>query len=450
MTAEASNRGACYGSGPSSHSRESLPVKLAAALTGQFGQMFTGVVATTILARTLGPAGKGLFTLALTVVVSGVAIIHLSVSAANSHFAGRYPETRRALVGNSIALAFLWGGLVTAACGLFLGGARSKSYPDLDQRLWGMALAAILPLLVYEFSCGLVMGLNAIRRFSLTILGRDLLFVVGLVVLVGLRSATPHTTFAVWVLVAVVGAAIMLRHSLVVLAAAPEMDIWLMGRTVKFGLQTHGANLFSTLKLKVDPILLALFLTPADVGYYSIATAMVAGLWYLPAGVAQVLVPHVSGQGDAAGNVLTPLLARLGFGSVVAAAVVLAVMGRRLIIWLPGPDYLPALPALILLLPGAALYSLAKMLSGDLMGRGRPQYAVFVSSVAFIANLIAAFFLIPRFGIIGAAAASTVTHAFTGLMFLHYFLQESGARARDVLIPQAGDFRLLRDRWNRR
>ncbi len=430
--------------------RETLPVKLIAAFTSQLGMLVGGVLITVLIARSLGPSGKGIFTLTMSVATTITTLVHFSISAGNAHYCGRQPEMRSAMVGNSIALALIWGGLVTGACALFLRGEWVRHLAGLDQRLWWMALVAVIPLLLLEFSNGLVIGMDRIRRFSLITLGQEIALLIGLAVLVLRGAMSPHTAVALCVTMTLLGGLFMLFHAISQLESAPYVDSAAFIKVVGMSIPSHVAYLFATLRLRADPVLIAMFLQSADVGYYSIATAMVAALRYLPNAIYIVLLPLVSGRGDEAGNEFTPVIVRLVFGLVVLAAFFLGLTGKWLISTFVGERYLPALPALLLLLPGATIYSLAIMLSGDLMGRGRPQYGLIVSTVAFFANILAYILLIPRFGIAGAAAASSVTSAFAGLMFLHYFLQESGASLSDVLLPRMSDIRLILNRSGRR
>jgi len=420
-----------------------LPGKLIASLGGQVGLMAVDILITMILARALGPTGKGLFTLCLTVASTIVVVAHGSLAIGGTYYGGRNPESRPAIVGNGIAVAFLWGGVLTAICGILLEMNWLQGLVVLDVRLWWMAVFAIIPLLLIEYAGGMVMAFDAVRSFSMTMLTREITLLFGLLILVKFQAASPYTAVSVWVLATLFAALLMLMHALRRLDEPARVEPSLIGKIGKISLQAHAANLFGTLKLRFDPLMLAWFLAPADVGYYSIATAMVIGLWYLPVAIAQVLLPLVSGKGDEEGNRMTPVIVRVGFACVIFASICLAILGKLLIIWLPGANYLPALPALLILIPGAAIFSLAKMLSGDLMGRGKPMYGMIISMAAFFANIIAGILLIPRFGIIGAAAASSVTHAFAGMMFLYYFLQESGLSASEVLIPRWGDLQLI-------
>lgn len=422
---------------------ESLTSKLVAAFSSQVGLFIGDVLITILVARTLGPAGKGLFSLTATVAATVTILTHLSLSTGATHLAGRFPHLRPALAGNSLALAIGWGGIVTAIFALCLTGSWPQHLAALDARLWGMALAAVIPLLLLEYGNGLVLGMDQIKLFSYTNLARETLLLLALAGLAFAGVMSAYTTAAVWVTSALVAGIFLFISTIRRLDSPPFVSIPTLKSTLRLSLQTHTANLFGSLKLRADPIMLGLFMQATDVGYYSIATAMVMSLWYLPAAVAQVLLPLVSGRGDIEGNRLTPLITRVSFGAVAVLAVIMALTSKWVIVLLIGEKFLPAVQPLLILLPGTTIFSLAKILSSDLMGRGLPKYGMMISMIAFLVNILAGILLIPKFGMAGAAAATSVTHAFSGLMFLHYFLVESGASASEVLIPRREDFDLL-------
>ena len=150
--------------------RESLFVKLTSAFGSQLGLLMFGMVAQFLLARFLGPAGKGTFSLTIALANTLTILAHFSLSSANSHFAGRYPDDRRAMVGNSIFIAFIWGAIVTALVVYVKGKVPEAYLPRISERMWGMALVAVIPLLLFEFGNGLVLGLNWIKRLRCHIL----------------------------------------------------------------------------------------------------------------------------------------------------------------------------------------------------------------------------------------------------------------------------------------
>ncbi|NQT33740.1 polysaccharide biosynthesis C-terminal domain-containing protein [bacterium] len=423
--------------------KEMLFTKLTSAFGSQVGVLLFGMSAQIILARTLGPSGKGTFSLAMAVASTLAVLAHMSLSSANSHFAGRHPDHRRAMVGNSLLLAFLWGAIVTGVV-IYLKNRIPAAYlPSLSDRLWGMVLVAIIPLLLFEFSNGLVLGLNWIRRFSLTLILKEALLLTGVGWLAYKGVLSVECAVAVWILACVAVAILQASSAWFRVGLSITVSPRLLWRMATFSLQSHTANVFGFLRLRFDWFMIDYFLDQRELGYYTIACMLIYALWYLPIAIAQVLIPHISSRisrDTEAGNELTPVLARLGTSVALLGALLLGVLGYPIILLLPGEEFLPAYPALLIMLPGGVMLGLARILAGDLIGRGLPKYSMVISISAFVINVVVNLIFIPKFGILGAAATASITHIFAGMMYVYFFTRVSGVRVRELLIMRKEDF----------
>jgi O-antigen/teichoic acid export membrane protein len=403
-----------------------------------------------VVARTLGTAGKGVFSLTLAVAITLATLIHLSLATGNSHFMGRFPDQRRALVGNSFLLAFLWGAIVTVIVLALRQKLPLEYQPKISPQLWGMALVAIIPLLLIEYSNGLVMGLDWIKRLSFSLVLKEALILGGVLWLATTSHISVEGAVSVWVIAIVIAALFQAFSAWYKVGLRITVSPKLFGSMALFSIQSHAANVFSFLKFRFDFFLIDHFLTSSELGIYSIAVVIVQVLWFLPKAFAQILIPHISWGGEDAAKELTPLLSRLGFTVAIAGGCLLSLLGRPLIGLLFTDSFLPAYQILLLLLPGAIIYSFAGMLSGDLIGRGLPRYAMLTSILAFVLNVAVNIVFIPKFGLVGAAIAATLTHAFSGLMFLFYFIRESGVSIRDATILKHGDIDELKQLMKRK
>ena len=427
---------------------ETLFTKLTSAFGSQVGVLLFGMSAQIVLARTLGPSGKGTFSLAMAVASTLAVLVHMSLSSANSHFAGRHHDHRRAMVGNSLLLAFLWGAIVTGVV-IYLKNRIPAAYlPSLSDRLWGMVLVAIIPLLLFEFSNGLVLGLNWIRRFSLTLILKEALLLTGVGWLAYKGVLSVECAVAVWVLTCVAVAVLQASSAWFSVGLSITVRPKLLWRMARFSLQSHTANVFGFLRLRFDWFMIDYFLYQRELGYYTIACMLLYVLWYLPIAIAQVLIPHIEegarkrGGEEARerGNELTPVLARLGTSVALLGALFLGVLGYPIILLLPGEAFLPAYPVLLVMLPGGVMLGLARVLAGDLIGRGLHGYSMVIAISAFVINVAVNLIFIPQFGILGAAATASITHIFAGMMYIYFFTRESGVRIRELLIMRKEDF----------
>ena len=422
-----------------------LPGKLVAAFGGQIGVFLFGFAAQIVLARSLGPEGKGFFTLVITVVNIFFTFIHGSLGSANSHFTGRQPRWAAAIFGNSVTIALVVGGSVVLLFLNFAGGILPQILPKVDLSLVKATIIVLPFLLLLDYSGMIVMGQDRIARFSLILTSREFLFVTTSLLLLILSGLHVQDALQAWVSVAVFISLFACWSAWAGGGFKFQVKPLVWASMAKFSVQAHVANLTTFLKMRADMLIMAYFMSVTDVGYYSIAIAIVAALWYLPASVAQVLIPHISHRDNSAGDILTPRLCRITVFVNIIVGFLIGRFGWIAIKVIFGEQFLPAFPALLILLPGAVLFSLAKLLSGDLGGRGLPRYAMVISTIVMFINIGVNLVLIPLWGIKGAALTASFTHALAGLMFLWAFSHESGVAFKDALIIKRDDFQLLHD-----
>ena len=86
------------------------------------------------------------------------------------------------------------------------------------------------------------------------------------------------------------------------------------------------------------------------------------------------------------------------------------------------------------------MLGLARVLAGDLIGRGLPRYSMVIAITAFVINVAVNLIFIPKFGILGAAATASITHIFAGMLYIYFFTRVSGVRVRELLIMRKEDF----------
>jgi Na+-driven multidrug efflux pump len=103
-----------------------------------------------------------------------------------------------------------------------------------------------------------------------------------------------------------------------------------------------------------------------------------------------------------------------------------------------------AVVPLWLLLPGVFTLSGAKILTSYLSGIGKPIYATWIAGGGLVLTVILDLFLIPRFGIAGAAAASSIVYTLTAAACIYCFRLESGAGILETVIVQPQDFAYYR------
>lgn len=390
-----------------------------------------------VVARELGPAGKGTVTLATLVTTSLVLFLGGGLNLANAYYAGSGRVEIPRLTANAVAVALLVDGLAAVlVAGFFLTGWWQRLVPGMPAGILLLALAWFPALLLREYVLGILQGRRRIPAVNLVNLTQTLLTLVGTVGFVmglgwGLVGAMLAVVLAGWT-------ALGLSLGLAQREGARWRPLWnraLLRMTLSYGLRGWLANILQFFNYRLDTFLLNGFVGAAAVGLYSVAVALAEMLWYLPNAVGFVLFPQAAATAAAAMNRFTPRVLAATMALTALAAVALAVFGRPLIVLVFSARFAAAYAALLALLPGAVLMGGAKVLANDIAGRGFPQHNSLAAGVGLIVTVVGDLLLIPRYGAVGAGLASSAAYAVVFLLTLFLYRRVSRRSAEAVTAP---------------
>ncbi|MCE5208810.1 MAG: oligosaccharide flippase family protein [Chloroflexi bacterium] len=173
------------------------------------------------------------------------------------------------------------------------------------------------------------------------------------------------------------------------------------------------SNLSATVNMLVrdsEILWVAFFLNPTAAGYYKVAIAISSLIPIPVTPFISATFPEISRSTAAhAWQELLRLIKRVSLLSTVITAcisVFLVLFGRILILFY-GAEFLPAYPALMVLLAGYAFGNLVFWNRPLLLALNLPGYPFWVTSICGSIKILLTLLIIPRFGIIGAAALLT-------------------------------------------
>ena len=135
---------------------------------------------------------------------------------------------------------------------------------------------------------------------------------------------------------------------------------------------------------------------------------------------------------------------------------VLAIFGALLmliaefvIVLLYGEDFRPAGAVIVWLVPGIVALGHSRILANYIAGQGRPGINAARGCAALVVNIAANLVLIPVYGIIGAAVATTISYSLSAFAGYVAFVHIAGVRWRDPLLPPLKDLPGLFSRVSR-
>jgi len=198
----------------------------------------------------------------------------------------------------------------------------------------------------------------------------------------------------------------------------------ILAEIARFALVAGVASGISYLNYRADVFLVDQFEGRAAVATYSFALYIGESVWQVSGSLALATYARLGGSTRAEAVALTTRVMRHTVLLLLALCAVLF-LAADLIEHLLFPDYEGMASALRLVLPGVLTYSLAQSYSGYYTWqRGMPWVSAVVAGAALCLDILLALVLIPRFGIDGAAAASSTAKTIAILSAIGFFVRE--------------------------
>jgi O-antigen/teichoic acid export membrane protein len=407
-------------------------------------QAVCAMVAGILVARLIGPTGNG--TLSVLVALGGMAVLlgSLGLHYATVYFMGRFKEERDRVISNAIVVGVV-GGLVSA-------GALTAVALPFDRKLLGTVPHELFFIYLAVIPCAYF---NMMARNILLSIGRvaiynvpDLLEGTGLIAgtalllaaagrhlgpLVGLRVAIEVSVTVFLVL--------QLRRTLA-FRFKPSRRV--LQEETRYGLRNYAASVLWVLLLQSDVVLCNYFLGRGPTGVYSIAVSLGLPVTLLSTVVGLLTFQRVSTDESRPTRIAnTNRTLRLMVPMVGGLAAVAAALAPLLVPLIYGDRFRGAATALIILLPGLFVLSLETVMMNFLGGEGSPAIVYQAPIVGLVANFVVNLFVIPRYGINGAATTSSACYAIVYVLVLVFYLRWTKSSLKDVVLVRTRDLRAL-------
>jgi O-antigen/teichoic acid export membrane protein len=385
-----------------------------------------------VIGRILGPSGRGSVAFLTTIGFICSWLSTFGVDQAISNIAARLPDARRALAGNAVVLALVFGGLAAA---IVLGA--TSLFPALQGDASRGLLALVLlnvPLLVLQIYLRQLAA--AQYRFGIgnfTALLPAVINIVGNLGLYLLGHLSVSSAIVTWLTGQAVGTLWLAWYVHSRLEGFGRPDLPLARRSLRFGIRAHTSHTMNLGNYRADQWIMGILSTPQQLGLYSVAVAWAEALFLLPQALMQVQRPdlarsehHHAGPRAALGFRLSILLTLFLCVAMVAAAPILCVT-------VFGEDFRGAIDDLrIVVLGGFGIVAL-KLLGSALTAQERPLRESLAVGISFVTVLALDFLLIPSLGGNGAAIASAVGYTAGGLAMAAVFCRTLKVRPRELL-----------------
>ncbi len=412
----------------------SLARNIVRTFSTQVGCQFMGIVLGVVVARSIGPAGKGFFSYA-AMGVSFVSVFFYGFSDAVLLQFGKRQEGARAVHAVTIRILAI---ILAVVIPVFV--AVAVLVPS--QRPLAAAAAA-LPFAMY------------VQMMTPFIMVRDnlkLLNLISIVQSMGTALCTiPLLLFAHLGLSAVIGVWLFFyalagwqaaRAMRPILQSSPPLRHAraLMGEQWHFGLRAAGSSTAGFLNMRISIFLVSFMFAPAALGWYTLAIGTGELLWQVSRAFGWSALGRIGSDPLPEAAALVARVTRNTLAIVGSLGIVAFIIGPWAIVHVYGEGFAPAGAALRWALPGLVAYaaevSLTKFIILQLT---RPLTIVWVQVGAALLCAATTIGFAGRFGIVAAAASTSVTYLLVTIVLLTIFTRGTGVPLARLLIIQRED-----------
>lgn len=363
--------------------------------------------------------------LAIYTVIGHLALAGIHQSAMQA--ASRTDQTAQAkaqAIWSAIVTTSLWGLMISLLLYFSASwiGQILKS-PDVGNAM-RLAAPAIFLYAINKSAAAVLTGLGTMQRFALQTGLHALMLMTSGWIVIG-WTQDPIAIALILILTEAALALFLLVQMFLLLGRPrrPALSPRMISRHLMFGLRGFWSGLAYELNIRIDVIMIGLFLTDAAVGLYALAAQVATGFMKLLMLVRNQLVSVL-------GALIKPLqvteirrlVSRVGIKLVPAATVVaVALVTVYLFVLaklLPGQGYGASGYLLGILLMGAVFNSALLPFESVLILSEHPGLHSFLMGGVLLTNVVANLFLLPMFDVLGAAMATAIATSCMTLLLL--------------------------------
>jgi O-antigen/teichoic acid export membrane protein len=427
---------------PSQRSLDPAAVRAAQLLAGKIVGNAGYFVAVLLLARSLGPAGRGEIAFLIVVTLILARLTALGAVEATTIFAARRPQLRAVQLSTVVgfAAAGAAAGSALAGGGLLLLDASGAA--GIGTTEWAILVSATVAVAVGDAGFGFLLGCDRFREQALITAASPWLYAAILsAVWVGGGVSVVRAALA-WTIAHVLRASWVLRHSVDV-AGLARPSAALLRESLAFGVRAWAGTLARFLNFRADQVLMGFIATESTLGIYAVAVNASEVLLYLPSTTALALLPVVSRSEPHARVALVLRAFRSAALLTLAGLIVGALVGAPLLPLVFGAEFEASVTPFLLLLPGALGFVAMAVFSSGLTASSLPGRSSLGPVASLVLGLALAAALIPPFGASGAAVAASVAFLAGGAASMALYRRREPFDWSLLVVPRRGDLDLL-------
>ena len=382
---------------------------------------FSHLLLRIVLGKELGPSGLGLYTLVFTIYMFGMQFAAFGIGAALTKYIAQYhddlPKIREYITSG--VLGSIVSGTVMGILLYLLSSIISIQFFHNPEMVDLLKLTAFcFPFIAMQkVVIGTLNGMRKMKLYAFVNIVQNVSVMVMSIALVmmldmGVRGAV--IGYVVPTILMGVLSLTLIRENFsikmgILRTALSEISL--------FGFYVVLANWIGMINTQIDSLMIGHFMSETDVGYYAVAIVFINVVLLLPNTIQRITTPSIATyygkkDFDSIKNLVLKTMTKT-FMLILFVSFFLAIFGKSLIQIIFTEEFLPAYNPLLILLIGYSICAPLGSVGGALSSVGKVNVLFKISILCAFINIVLNFILIPEFGLIGAAAATSLAQIIT-------------------------------------
>ena len=386
-----------------------------------------GFVITIALGRYLGAGDLGLYRMTSTIYGIAMLFAAIGIPATMIKYVAEFKDDRTKFnqIASSGVITSLFLGIGFIALFYFSSGlfANIFNMPELSGLL--KLLSPVFPFaLVGGALLGLLNGLREMKKYAAATIIHSVLMVAVAVALIYYGFGVAGAVIGV-VLSSVGNCLFLIFASRNYFEITFSEYVPTTKRMLSFSWKLVAGNAINMINYQADIILIGYFLTATDVGYYAVAVGLSRFFWIIPQAIQTITYPATSEYW--AKNNHAALQKMIDKSMKYSACILLPIglgvgfFAKDIITTIFGEEFIYSVVPLLILIIGTTIFGVVRSIGGSMTGMGRPDIGLKLVCISATVNIVLNVLLIPPYGVIGAAIATTVSwsvHTLLGQFFI--------------------------------
>lgn len=377
-------------------------------LVSKFALMAAGFITGSLINRSLGPSGRGILAEMQTWVGLFVVIFGISIDTATYHFANKvtYGDDEKSRFVTIFLLNLIYALLATFALSFFVFLRPQQVSSKTIEYLFLLDIF----LIIFMLATNLTVFFQALGNIRFSALIGIIQSVINIAIIsVGYLLGFVNIRFVVVSMIIIQAIAlfmiliISLKTGLFLGHFSKDMAKGL----IIAGLKQHIATISTFIYTKINQLIVFRYSGEAQAGIFAVSLILATYLMVIPGTFQLVLYPRVIHSND--DYEVTVKSLRLGFYVWGVIIIFVLLFSKPLLLMYGGSSFLPSVNIFRVLLIGFWFFPLSSIIAPYCVKRGAFTLCSISAVILGIISIVLNFLLIPRYSLLGAALATTLT-----------------------------------------